>query len=119
MKRTRLRPMSAKTRARIPGRQECRRIVIERDKTCRFWAAFNFMPPGEYEVPPCGGRPEVHEPARRGNCDFTDPAECILLCERHHAWVGRNIDLARRIGLYVDAVGRPTSKGLLHTRGEQ
>ena len=119
MRRTRIKPISNKKRAEFPARAECRRIVIERDKVCQFllhvpeeWWARPIISALPVE---CTASQEVHEPARRANCDYLDPSECVLLCGRHHAWVGANIDLAREMGLYVDAVGRTPSKSRLLT----
>ncbi|MFN2592336.1 MAG: hypothetical protein ABR532_05830 [Candidatus Dormibacteria bacterium] len=80
--------MSDRRKAELPERQECRRIVLERDPICVF--------------PGCT-RPstEVHELHRGAgrHTDYLDPKLCRGVCWLHHGWTTRNPAKARRLGL--------------------
>jgi hypothetical protein len=80
MKRSPIRQQSARRRAETSARAEVRRIVADRDRTCR----------GALIVPEvtCGGPMDVDEIAPRGvrPGGHLDPDNCQLLCRAHHDW---------------------------------
>jgi hypothetical protein len=86
----RLRPFSKKRRKLLPARAECRREVLERDKTCQF--------PGCHEP-----AVHVHEKRLRSQGgDWLNPDGAIGICAEHHDWIHRNRDAARTLSLIQD-----------------
>lgn len=106
-----MRSVSKKRAAEAPLRAECCRIVLERDKGCVFWRRVEASDLRE-DFPACSGMLEVHEPGRRRNTDYLSPADCVVLCSRHHAWVHAHPKISETLGLYVRSVGNPIRKGL-------
>lgn len=96
MKRSRPAARRQKTIDMQPARDECRRAVYERDRTCQAERRV-------FDVD-CSYFLHVHEilPRARGG-STTDPANCLLLCDAHHAWVHRNPREATRLGLLRSA----------------
>lgn len=94
LKRTRLKPMSARRAGEVDERRGVREAVIHRDRSCR---AIERGVPGA-----CGGPLDVHEilPRSADASGYLDPANCILLCRRHHEWVGANPSAAHDVGLH-------------------
>lgn len=93
MKRSRIRPISKKRQDQAEARAECRRIVLERDRTCRGLHST----PVRCQVVPS----EVHELGRgsyRETC-WLDPELCIGLCRPCHQWVTEHPHDAVEAGL--------------------
>jgi len=88
MKRTTLRPISAKRKAEAPARTRCLAAVRER---CG----------GRCEFPGChAAMQDGHERlARSHGGSPTDPANVIGLCRPHHEWVTQHMNAARTMGL--------------------
>ena len=122
VKRSPLRPISEKRRASLPARRRCVEIVLERDKTCRFWAHVeaywveNGVPKkfavaarskahlisGDRVVslPTCWGPLDVHEPGHRSQgADPTDPSQAVAICRGHHDFVHQNPIVAKALTL--------------------
>lgn len=95
MKRSRLRPVSAKRLAQRPANAIVREYVFARDTRCVLW--------GHPDVPPCHGAPLTPhhlEKAWKGS-GFT-PENLITLCAFHNdIWVEGNPDDAWEMGLVV------------------
>lgn len=83
-RRTRLKPISDRTRAKLPDRAECRRVVLER-------AGGRCELPCDL-IPICDGRRrdavDVDEikMRSRGGSPF-DPANCRAVCRDGHRWI--------------------------------
>jgi hypothetical protein len=78
MKRSRIRPVSAKRGKLAKARQKTREAVLERDKfVC------------QAQVPGCSlHATDVHEiKTRARGGSITDPDNCIALCRSCHSWI--------------------------------
>jgi hypothetical protein len=89
--------MSDKRRAQLAEREEVRRIVLDRDRSCRAAG----RAPG-----PCrqfrGRKPlEVHElwPGAGRSTSWLNPDDCIAVCPSHHDWITEHPADAERLGL--------------------
>jgi hypothetical protein len=91
---SRLRPISAKRRRLLPLRAAVRVEVLARDVVCQ---AANRLPDVQ-----CGGPLDVHEIAPRSvdPSAWLDPAKAVLVCRRHHDWIGDNPQAAHEVGLH-------------------
>lgn len=101
MKRSPLRPVSVKARARRKDEAEFRRIVQARDSwRCQF-AAYAYDH-GMTTTAACSGPYEVHHIAPRSIAPHLtlDPSNGVVLCSTHHAWVGAHPKEAHAIGLH-------------------
>lgn len=109
-----MRKVSERRLALEKAREECVRIVKERDRNrCQFavkLAAYVHeygmldLPNGSQR---CFGPIHLHEPAHRRNSDITDPDQCLLLCNGHNGWVEDHPVLAEVLGLFVKGNGLP------------
>lgn len=87
-----LRRMSFKRAATLGAREECVRIVKERDKVCQAWRMGGV----------CSGPYDAHEPLMRSRGgDPTDPDACILVCRRHHDAIHDFPTKATKLGLLI------------------
>lgn len=107
MKRTPLKPMSAKTRARLPERQTVRQQVLDRDGyRCQFWrhASYGMVPTSWL----CSSTLDVHEIIPRSVWPEGKyhPDNCVTLCRTHHQWVTDNPNAAALIGLHDNSWNR-------------
>lgn len=92
MKRTRLKPMSAKRVSEVEQRRQVVDTVIRRDGAC---TARQRVPAVE-----CWGPLAGHEPLPRSRGgDYLDPEQVIALCAAHHQWVHEHPNAARVVGL--------------------
>lgn len=91
MKRTALKPMSDKRRARVHEREDVRQTCIERDGGC---VARDLVP-----AVPCFGRLDPHEPQL--GADKYNPDRVLTLCRNHHRFVHDNPHEGRELGLLV------------------
>lgn len=103
MKRTPLRPVSARRRATFAARRQCIDAVLARDGGCVFARRYSahLREGGEpLEVPTrCWGVLDVHEPEGRHGENFLDPDECVALCRKHHDFAHDHPAIARVLGL--------------------
>ena len=94
MKRSRLRPQSAKRQAEADERFDVRSVT---------WHRAGGHCEAERLVPAvaCGGPLDVDEIAPRSALPggHLDPANTALLCRRHHDWKGANPEAAHAVGL--------------------
>ncbi len=94
MKRTRLKPVSDKRRARLNLRRQTRNHVLQRDQyVCQARHA-----PGD-----CAGVLDVHEKIRRSQwaAGIYDVDNCVTVCRRHHEWITGNPQAAHDLGLVL------------------
>lgn len=119
----RLRPMSAKSKARIPERQAVREAVITRDGRCRAGEAvrafladrracagldgldLGYLAAWARECQPLHPAPHVHEPGGRGRDIGSqyDADRAVLLCPPCHDRAHGRPALARLFDLYRSA----------------
>ena len=108
-RKTRLAPMSDKTKEQAPGRRACVAAVIARDGGCVFWRyvteATKLGTPEWLSVADvtvmseCWGDLTAHESAHRRNSDATNPDDCICLCTFHNNWLEDHPALGYATGL--------------------
>lgn len=96
MKRTRLKPQSAKRRRENRERRRNMHDHYGTDPMC------HARVPGV-----CTGRAwDAHEPVRRAHgTDITDPEQSIPICRACHTWVHANVAEAQARGLLVPPWG--------------
>lgn len=102
MKRSPLKPVSAKRKSQASARQLCVHIVRHRDKVCQFLSRVQGLtePLGTYTPLSCWGVLDVHEPGHRSQgADPTDPTQCVLICRYHHTWVHDHPNYAKQLQL--------------------
>lgn len=91
-RRATLRPVSAKREALEAARDACRKAVRLR--------AGSRCEAGPLIQSPCWGPLDVHEVKPRGRGgSITDPDNCLLVCRRHHDWIGEHPQSALELGL--------------------
>lgn len=110
VKRTPLKPMSAKKRAKQAKRRIVVLRVMQRDGSCRFRASVDASrEPWEYADFTCAGPLDVHEiiPRSAWRDGDLEVDNCVLLCRRHHDWVGDHPTEAHELGLHGYSWERP------------
>ncbi len=94
MKRSRIRPMSAKRASEVEQRRQVVDAVIARDRGCTAVTAWP-----EIE---CGGALIGHEPGRRrGNGSHLDPECVVAVCWAHHQAIHNRVGLAYERGFLI------------------
>ena len=108
MKRSPLKPVSAKTKARAADRKKVIEFVHRRDHQCQFWHhAYGVL--DHTQVPAaCVGPLDVHEiiPRSVWPAGKYEPTNCVLICRRHHQWVTEHPNDAALVGLHDWSWGR-------------
>lgn len=101
MKRSRLRPVSRKKRDTFAARTKVIIRVHERDITCRFEHHCTMLGYSALDTV-CSGPLDVHEIIPRSVYPGAelDVDNCVLLCRRHHEFVGDHPDIAHILGLH-------------------
>lgn len=107
-----LSPMSRRARAKHTERKIVVAIVKRRDLVCQFsnrmtalaGLGLNVGVPVE-----CSGPLDVHEVIPRSVWPDgeLEPSNCVLVCRRHHQWIGDHPDLAHEMGLHGYSWERP------------
>ena len=105
-KRKPIKKISDKRLASLDARDECVKIVRERDRNlCRLDPRSPFYEPWwrAFDLPGCGGPLDPHEPlTRQRGGDATDPDQVILICRRHHDWAhDEDPETAETIGVLI------------------
>lgn len=98
MKRSRIKPVSAKRRSITKARRETRERVLERDKfAC------------QAQIPGCSFHAtDVHElKSRARGGSILEDANCISLCRTCHAWITEHPKWATERGFLLHATDGP------------
>lgn len=95
-----MRQMSKKREAERAERAKVREAVRRRDGSCRA----RDVAPGR-----CGGPLDVHEviPRSAWRAGYLVVDNCLLVCRRHHDWIGAEPDAAHDLGLHGYSYERP------------
>lgn len=105
MKRSPLPRISARKRAKARQRAEVVRQVRERDQHCQMFERWYHQGTGSWYGsldPMCAGPLDVHEiiPRSAWRDGDLDPDNCVLVCRRHHDWIGNHPLQAAELGLH-------------------
>lgn len=97
--------MSKRRRSEQVARREVVAQVHYRDRVCQAPGKLMMLPVGHVGldiIQVCSGPLDVHEiiPRSAWPKGYLDPGNCILVCRRHHNWIGDHPRSAALVGLH-------------------